>query len=44
VSAIEALAPPMPPYSVFKIEPHRFFIPRIEKGVNIRVEVTMGAR
>lgn len=41
VAAIEALAPPMPPYSVFKIEPNRFYIPKIENGVNIRVEVTM---
>lgn len=38
-AAIEVLKPPMPPYSVFKIEPRRFFIPKIENGVNIRVEV-----
>lgn len=38
-AAIEALEPPMPPYSVFKIEPQRFYLPRIEDGVNVRVEV-----
>jgi uncharacterized protein YhbP (UPF0306 family) len=39
LAAIEALSPPMPPYSVFKIEPRRFFLPRIENGVNVRSEV-----
>ena len=38
-AAIDALQPPMPPYSVFKIEPRRFYIPRIEAGVYVRVEV-----
>lgn len=38
-SAIEAWKPPMPPYAVFRVRPIRFFIPRIENGVNIRVEV-----
>lgn len=38
-SAIEALCPPMPPYAVFKIEPVRFYLPTIEKGVNDRIEV-----
>ena len=37
--AIQALRPPMPPYAVFKIEPRRFYIPRLENGVNVRVEV-----
>ena len=34
--AIEALQPPMPPYAVFKITPRRFYIPKIEDGVNVR--------
>lgn len=38
-AAIDALKPPMPPYSVFKIEPRRFYIPKIENGVNVRSEV-----
>lgn len=38
-AAIEALKPPMPPYAVFKIEPRRFHVPKIERGVNVRVEV-----
>ena len=37
--AIDALRPPMPPYQVFKIRPRRFYIPKIEDGVNIRTEV-----
>jgi len=41
VSAIEALRPPMPPYSVFKIEPLRFYLPTIENGVNNRIEIEM---
>jgi hypothetical protein len=36
--AIDAIAPPMPPYAVFKIEPRRFFIPRVEDGVSVRSE------
>lgn len=39
--AIDALSPPMPPYAVFKIEPRRFFIPRIEDGVNVRSEASV---
>ena len=39
VAAIDALKPPMPPYEVYKIVPRRFYIPRIEDGVNVRVEV-----
>ena len=42
VGAIEALEPPMPPYEVFKIIPRRFYVPRIESGVNVRYEVDMG--
>lgn len=42
LGAIEALSIPMPPYAVFKIEPRRFFIPRIEDGVNVRSEVSAG--
>lgn len=42
VAAIDALRPPMPPYSVFKIEPRRFYLPRIQDGVNVRTEVAMG--
>lgn len=37
--AIEALSPPMPPYAVFQIRPHRFYVPEIEGGVNVRSEV-----
>ena len=39
VAAIDALKPPMPPYEVYNIVPRRFYIPRIEDGVNVRVEV-----
>ena len=39
--AIEFLAPPMPPYEVYKLTPTRFFVPAIENGVNIRYEVDM---
>lgn len=41
LGAIEALDPPMPPYEVFKITPRRFYVPRIEDGVNVRYEVEM---
>ncbi len=41
ISAIAAMKPPMPPYAVFKIHPHRFYVPKIENGVNIRVEIDM---
>ncbi len=40
VAGIEALHPPMPPYAVFKIEPGRTFVPRIEDGVNVREPVS----
>lgn len=39
IGAIEALTPPMPPYAVFQIRPHRFYLPKIEDGVNVRTEV-----
>ena len=39
LAAIEALSPPMPPYAVFKIEPRRFYVPKIEDGVNVRTEI-----
>ena len=39
VSAINALKPPMPPYAVFKVEPVRWYMPKIENGVNKRMEV-----
>ncbi|MDX1646915.1 MAG: pyridoxamine 5'-phosphate oxidase family protein [Longimicrobiales bacterium] len=38
VAAIDALDPPMPPYEVFKVTPRRFYVPKIENGVNIRME------
>lgn len=41
VAAIEALKPPMPPYAVYKITPTRFYVPRIEDGINVRSEVSM---
>lgn len=41
VSAIAAFNPPMPPYAVFKISPSRFYVPVIEDGVNLRVEVPL---
>jgi len=40
-AAIEVLNPPMPPYSVFKVSPVTFYLPRIVNGVNERVEVKM---
>lgn len=40
VAGIEALHPPMPPYAVYRIEPRRVFVPRIEDGVNVRVEAS----
>lgn len=39
VGAIESLELPMPPYAVFKIQPQRFYVPKIEDGVNVRAEV-----
>jgi uncharacterized protein YhbP (UPF0306 family) len=40
-SAIEKLNISIPPYAVFKIVPHRFYVPRVENGLNIRYEVDM---
>ena len=31
----------IPPYAVFKIVPHRFYVPRVENGLNIRYEIDM---
>lgn len=39
LEAIEALSLPMPPYSVFRLAPSAFYLPRIEGGVNVRVAV-----
>ena len=39
--AIEAFDLPMPPYAVYKVTPQRFYVPRIENGINIRYEVDM---
>lgn len=39
VSAISAMNIPMPPYAVFKIRANQFYVPRIDDGVNVRVEV-----
>jgi uncharacterized protein YhbP (UPF0306 family) len=40
-AAIEAFDLSIPPYAVFKVVPHRFYVPRIESGLNIRYEVDM---
>ena len=40
-AAIDALDISIPPYAVFKVIPHRFYVPRIENGLNIRYEVDM---
>jgi len=40
-AAIDAFDISMPPYAVFKVVPHRVYIPRIENGVNVRYEVDM---
>jgi uncharacterized protein YhbP (UPF0306 family) len=40
-TAIDALDISIPPYAVFKIVPHRFYVPRVENGLNIRYEVDM---
>ena len=40
-AGIDALDPPMPPYEVFKITPRRFYVPKIEDGVNVRHEIDM---
>lgn len=40
-AAIAALNPPMPPYTVFKIAPVDFYLPKVVNGVNERVAVEM---
>ena len=40
-AAIEAFDLSIPPYAVFKIVPHRVYVPRIENGMNVRYEVDM---
>jgi uncharacterized protein YhbP (UPF0306 family) len=40
-TAIDALGISMPPYAVFKVVPHRFYVPKIENGLYIRYEVDM---
>ena len=39
--AIDALDIPIPPYAVFKVVPHRFYVPAVENGLIIRHEVDM---
>ncbi len=39
--AIAVLKPPMPPYSVFRIVPSAFYLPKVVDGINRRVEVRM---
>lgn len=40
-AAIEAMRPPMPPYSVFRLVPSEFYLPKLRDGVNERVRVEM---
>ena len=40
-AAIDEFDISIPPYAVFKVVPHRIFVPRIENGVNVRYEVDM---
>jgi uncharacterized protein YhbP (UPF0306 family) len=40
-TAIDELDISIPPYAVFRIVPRRFYVPRIENGLNIRYEVDM---
>jgi uncharacterized protein YhbP (UPF0306 family) len=40
-TAIATLDISIPPYAVFKIVPHRFYVPRVENGLNIRHEIEM---
>lgn len=40
-ATIDALDPPMSPYTPYKIEPRRVYAPIIDDGVNKRVEVDM---
>lgn len=39
VEACDALSVPMPPYSAFLLSPSAFYLPKIENGVNVRIEV-----
>lgn len=39
--AIEALQAPMPPYAVFRVDPARYYLPKLENGVNVREEVNV---
>lgn len=41
-AAINALNPPMPPYSCFKVSPSAFYLPKVVNGLNERVKVQMG--
>jgi len=40
-AAIDALDISIPPYAVFKVVPHRFYVPSVENGLIIRHEVDM---
>lgn len=39
--AINALQAPMPPYAVFRVDPERYYLPKLENGVNVRQEVDL---
>ncbi len=39
--AINLLQPPMPPYAVFEVKPHRAYLPLICDGLNERKEVQL---
>ena len=40
-AAIDAFDISIPPYAVFKVVPHRFYVPAVENGLIIRHEVDM---
>jgi len=40
-TAIDTLDISVPPYAVFKIVPHRFYVPRVENGLHSRYEIDM---
>jgi uncharacterized protein YhbP (UPF0306 family) len=40
-AAIERLDISIPPYAVFRVVPHRFYVPAVEKGLITRNEVDM---
>ena len=40
-AAIDALDISIPPYAVFKVVPHRFYVPAVENGLITRHEVDM---